>query len=603
MYETVYEDMVNCNIAEKIENEVYVNIRGEIEIDKEKRCGLPTRYLMKRPDLVVFVDETGCNTNQKSDPLNGNEKRIVGRKNYDGFGLIGLVTDNHYSVLCFQSATGEPIMCAIIFKSESKVRQIPQHWISGIDIRKINKATNLPKTDESIAAMYVEEGENGAIGGGPSCYFRGIKIPCYCCCSASASISSTLLTDMLRYMNSFNIFDRTAGEKPLLLLDGHHSRMDLEFLEYINTNKHMWHVNIGVPYGTHIWQVADSSQVNGLFKMKVAETKRQYNELKGTQSLLMSDIVPIVNTAFDASFRNAENTRHAISERGWGPSLNYCLLLDERLNGAPKNTEQSTVTASTSTNTNSTITDVEWNGGVKKFTVKFNNTKGFAAVMTDKIVDNRKRQEGRAKAAEERVRIMEDRDKHVKIIKNLPKMSSGQLMANGWLRMDKTVLENQRKRQQQANEKTQQQKIKKQKQDNKQSEEYQLTKEKLTMKDYHALLKQASVKGDSALKKTRLEVMHQLSRRIDRLKQFLPIAIFNMIKEHALPLCNTEVIVQPYNIEVIPPASLTNEELVLFEDINSTTTLPTKNAINVQPVQPSSIRTMQSMQSMQPVQR
>jgi hypothetical protein len=52
---------------------------------------------MKRPILVVFVDGTGCNTNQKSDLLNGNEKRIVGRNNYDGFGLIGVVTDNHYS--------------------------------------------------------------------------------------------------------------------------------------------------------------------------------------------------------------------------------------------------------------------------------------------------------------------------------------------------------------------------------------------------------------------------------------------------------------------------------------------------------------------------
>jgi hypothetical protein len=183
--------------------------------------------------------------------------------------------------------------------------------------------------------------------------------------------------------------------------------MDLEFLEYINADEHMWHVNIGVPYGTHIWQVVNSSQFNGLFKMKVAETKRQYNKLKGTQSLSMSDIVPTVNTAFDASFCNAENTRHAISECGWGPSLNYCLLLDKRLNGAPKNTEQSNVTASASTDTNSTITNVEWNGGVKKCTVKFNNTKGFAAVMNDKIVDDRKRQEGRAKAAEERVRIME----------------------------------------------------------------------------------------------------------------------------------------------------------------------------------------------------
>jgi hypothetical protein len=92
-------------------------------------------------------------------------------------------------------------------------------------------------------------------------------------------------------------------------------------------------VNIGVPYGTHIWQVADLSQVNGLFKTKIGETKCEYNELKGTQSLSMSDIVPIVNTAFDQSFCDAVNTRHAISERGWGPALNYCLLNDKRMSG------------------------------------------------------------------------------------------------------------------------------------------------------------------------------------------------------------------------------------------------------------------------------
>jgi hypothetical protein len=42
MYKTVYKDMVNCNIAEKLENKVYVKICGRIEIDKDKRCGLPT---------------------------------------------------------------------------------------------------------------------------------------------------------------------------------------------------------------------------------------------------------------------------------------------------------------------------------------------------------------------------------------------------------------------------------------------------------------------------------------------------------------------------------------------------------------------------------
>jgi hypothetical protein len=162
-------------------------------------------------------------------------------------------------------------MCAIIFKSESKVRQLPQHWISGIDIHKLNTANSLPETDEAIAATYVEDEENGAFGGGPSYYFRGIRNACYCCCSANASISLTLLTDMLRYMDLFNIFNQNVGEKPLILLDEHHSRMEMEFLECINANEQMWHVNIGVPYGTHIGQVANLSEANGLFKMKVSE--------------------------------------------------------------------------------------------------------------------------------------------------------------------------------------------------------------------------------------------------------------------------------------------------------------------------------------------
>jgi hypothetical protein len=193
-------------------------------------------------------------------------------------------------------------------------------------------------------------------------------------------------------------------------------------------------------------QVADLSKVNGLFKTKIGETKREYNELKGTQSLSMSDIVPIVNTTFDQSFCNAANTRHAISECGWVPALKYCLLNDKRLSGRPKELEQSTV--STRTSTDSTLTDTKWNGicHVQKCTIGFNNTEDFAAAITKKIVDDWLQQEGQIKAAEEWVRRMQDCDKHVEIIKNLPKMTSGQLMANGWLQMDKKVLENQRKR-------------------------------------------------------------------------------------------------------------------------------------------------------------
>jgi hypothetical protein len=46
---------------------------------------------------------------------------------------------------------------------------------------------------------------------------------------------------------------------PFVLLDGHQSRFDEVFLRYINDPAHKWVVAIGVPYGTHIWQVGDSS--------------------------------------------------------------------------------------------------------------------------------------------------------------------------------------------------------------------------------------------------------------------------------------------------------------------------------------------------------
>jgi hypothetical protein len=128
--------MVKCGAAKKLEKDVLVNYNGLIVETKGESDGLPTRYLIHNPKLIVFVDETGSNTNQKTDAYRGNEQRIVGADDL-GFGLAGAVNDNHYTALCFQSDSGEPIMCAIIFKSERKVSEIPECWKSGINIRKI----------------------------------------------------------------------------------------------------------------------------------------------------------------------------------------------------------------------------------------------------------------------------------------------------------------------------------------------------------------------------------------------------------------------------------------------------------------------------------
>ncbi len=59
---------------------------------------------------------------------------------------------------------------------------------------------------------------------------------------------------MLTYLDSLDLFDRSTGLKPFLILDGHESWFELEFLECINKEEHKWCVNIGLPYGTSYWQ-------------------------------------------------------------------------------------------------------------------------------------------------------------------------------------------------------------------------------------------------------------------------------------------------------------------------------------------------------------
>jgi hypothetical protein len=78
---------------------------------------------------------------------------------------------------------------------------------------------------------------------------------------------------MLHFINSRAVFDRSTGINSFLLLNGHGSPFDLEFLEYITAENMIWHVEIGLPYDASYWQVGDSSEQNGRFKK--VETNRK----------------------------------------------------------------------------------------------------------------------------------------------------------------------------------------------------------------------------------------------------------------------------------------------------------------------------------------
>ena len=101
-----------------------------------------------------------------------------------------------------------------------------------------------------------------------TCILRVKEVPAFVCCSPKGGISSDLLMQMLKRMDALSLFRRLpGGPLPFILLDGHGSRLNLPFLEYINYPDHIWKVCFGLPNGTAIWQVGDLPEQNGSWKM------------------------------------------------------------------------------------------------------------------------------------------------------------------------------------------------------------------------------------------------------------------------------------------------------------------------------------------------
>jgi hypothetical protein len=117
--------------------------------------------------------------------------------------------------------------------------------------------------------LFVEPniGPGSLFPGGPTCTFWGKQIPCYVTATPHGGVDAEVLTDMLHTMDRLGIYECWDDLCPFVLLDGYQSHFDEIFLQYINDPVNKWVVAMGVPYGMHIWQVIDSSEQNGSFKM------------------------------------------------------------------------------------------------------------------------------------------------------------------------------------------------------------------------------------------------------------------------------------------------------------------------------------------------
>jgi hypothetical protein len=428
MYDHIYKRFVEAGVASKRIEPIWQDITGMIVPDESQAFGLQCEYEVKEPEWIVFVDECGANTNQKSDGQVGGSRFLVGKDQVET-GLQGAVNDLHFTTLCFQSGNGKPIMVAIILKSDKDdPSQLPLTWTAGLDL------TKEIQTGSSASEWWTKNTEEGgAMSGGPTCLFRGVRVPCFIGCSPKASITSVMLRDMLKCMDDLGIWKRVpGGPVPSLILDGHHSRMELPFLDYITTKKTEWNTNIGVPYETHFWQLGDASECNGNYKMGVTRAKQEIYTKKPPESKgwKQSDIVPIVKMAFAKSFANVTNVKKAIAQRGWGP-LNRALLLHPDIAKTKVMIEPTIQQAEEQEDSSSSSSQTR--------TLHVNVEEGSSSTLLDKLLQNQMKNEGRMKRMEEQKKKRDEVTSVVNKLQDVTRITSGVLAARGHFALDKDV--------------------------------------------------------------------------------------------------------------------------------------------------------------------
>ena len=261
MYSHVYEEMEDAGIAIKLVTPKWQNQDGK-DCTEEDVLGCKITHYFPFPEMGFVMDEVGGNTSQKGDGHMGGKLLVCAK------GMVpqtkANTKDKHWTMLGLTALNGQPVMCIIIFAGKREQAIVE----TGMDIfaEQVGEVS-----DKDYFAN--NSGTGKRYPGGPTCDFRGKKVPCLTRWSPKGSITSDILIDVLASLEFYGVIDRTDGRKPFLLIDGHNSRFQLNFLSYVIDPAHEWVVCIGVPYGTALWQVGDASEQNGSLNMSLSKAK------------------------------------------------------------------------------------------------------------------------------------------------------------------------------------------------------------------------------------------------------------------------------------------------------------------------------------------
>ncbi|CAJ1940936.1 unnamed protein product [Cylindrotheca closterium] len=317
MYELVYEQMLRAGIAVRLpESEHYwVGKEGQIVDSEDKAAGHKCTIKLIHPEYLLFGDEVGTDTAQDQDGHIGGETYI---KSADGqkVELLSTKASGRFTVMGLTAASGDPVMCIVIIAG----KELAFEDYTGFD----HQSEAIYDGTKTIEENY---GPGKALPGLPVCVFRGKEVPGMVAVSPKGSMTSEILKKALETLDKLGVYPRTLhGPTPMCLFDGHDSRLQVPFLEYINSKDEfqnpLWIGCIGLPNGTAKWQVGDSVQQNGSFKMAMTREKKRLvmhkiRMMHPSIDIKRSDIIPLIHKAWTVSFARKEQNLHAIIARGW----------------------------------------------------------------------------------------------------------------------------------------------------------------------------------------------------------------------------------------------------------------------------------------------
>jgi hypothetical protein len=315
MYELVYKQIVEAGIGHHLpeDQHYWVDKAGKVVDTGEQAAGKKCTIELTYPEWLLFGDEVETDTAQDGDGHIGGQTYLSygGRK----IELTSSKASGRFTLMGLTAASGDPVMCIVIMAG----KELGIAEALGYD----HQAETPYDTTKDLGENC---GKGKALPGLPTCNFRGKEIPALLVATPKGSMTSEILKTALKVIDDLGIYERTeGGPVPMCIFDGHESRLQLPFLQYVNQQKHgrsLWKACIGLPNGTTKWQVGDSEQQNGAYKMSMTRNKDSLVLYKrrncfASIDFKKCDIVPLICRAWADSFARKETNLHAIIDRGW----------------------------------------------------------------------------------------------------------------------------------------------------------------------------------------------------------------------------------------------------------------------------------------------